>query len=196
MVTNDTILRRVHSHVDFFGSGGHWYWNGPVTLGFQNPEDKALFHLLPTTVIWVLYKGELPHGFTIAAVCGETRCANPDHLRPLISGRVYSARSTIGPNRSKRTAAKDEWIAWGILEDFAAGFTVRGIAQKYGCTFSSVEKIIKGKRWSEVYKLWCNHCLRRMERTEEYGPDEIVLYDLWFSSKRPGQRSYIQYQEA
>ena len=71
--------RRFWRHVRVGGPDEHWFWEGDL-----DAEGRPSFAGAPAAAYaYELARGSAPNGRAIEQRCGEGRCVNPEHLRPV-----------------------------------------------------------------------------------------------------------------
>lgn len=148
-----------------------WEWSGNVVRGYGQITinyKKERTHRLA----FKLAKGEIPDGMFVCHSCDNKLCCNPDHLwlgttEDNMKDMVRKGRLAAGDRHGTHTSP-DSWV--GVfsgennpqsiftekqvvhmfeLEDL--GYTVSAIAEVVNGRYEQVRKILRGKRWPNVY---------------------------------------------
>jgi hypothetical protein len=106
---------------------------------------------------------DIPPRYSLLAECGEKRCINPAHMRPIpfselvrINNKKSQAYRRVNSERLRRGAEASGWtrlnmdIAREIREQYENTMaSVKVAAEKYGVDVSHIRSILRHQRWKE-----------------------------------------------
>ena len=115
-----------------FGSHGY----GNIGTGGQRNETVH-------RVSYEVFNGTIPEKMLVLHSCDNRKCCNPEHLRV----GTYKENLTDRDTRSKRAVVMTMDKA---REARASGLSCTELATKYGLSYSSMFKLLRGDTWREV----------------------------------------------
>jgi hypothetical protein len=106
-------------------------------------------------LMWTLVNGDIPTGALLLHSCHNPACINIEHLRlgdnqenmndMKAAGRQNKCKGS-GHGESKLT----ETIIKEIFELYSQGYSLRRLGCRYGVTFGTIWKVLKGRTWVHV----------------------------------------------
>jgi len=118
-----------------------WIWQrAKDNMGygvFERKENRHKAH----RYFWEKKHGPIPKGLELDHLCRVPSCVNPDHLEP-----VTHAENC---RRGKRARLTSERVGY-IRKRVEQGFSHSAVAREMGLHHSTVNGIIRGKRWVGV----------------------------------------------
>lgn len=156
-----TPSERFWSQVDRSTPGSCWEWpsadNGDNGDGYGRYWDSETESpMLAHRQAWILARGPILTGATVAHICDNRRCVNPDHLFIGTLGEFFRQHPERKPTYAKRVgvenpAAKlDTEQVREIRQRHADGETFKQLAAAYGVTNVSIRNLVRRKTWAHV----------------------------------------------
>lgn len=146
--------------------GDCWIWAGGVQRECGQPQATiAGRRVSPHREVWQLLNGELTRELNLVSTCGNNRCINPEHRRPMPHRQLFRTLAKQGrlargitflatarANALKRSACRLTSIeqARAIREAVHAGECRSAVAERFGITRGYVNKIVAGVSWREA----------------------------------------------
>ena len=134
------LPERILERTDFRGgSNGCWNWTGAISRGYGSLKVGGRV-FLAYQAVYELLVGPVPRGLVIDHLCRNTRCVNPGHLEPVVTGE----------NTRRGSAAKLDWEkVERIRSRTSRGEPYLSLAVDMGVTPSTIGRVARGESWPE-----------------------------------------------
>jgi len=153
------VIERFWPKVDKNTENGCWEWTAykAKLRGTRYGIFRAGPLVKAHRYSWILTNGDIPLGLKVLHKCDNSSCVNPDHLflgtqQENILDMINKGRSNFGGTKgSKQWQSKFlESQIVEIRKCYASGDTLKQIAKRYNCSFSTIASIVRRKTWKHV----------------------------------------------
>lgn len=131
---------------------GCWPWRGKSN-GLHAEAWRRGKRILAHRAAWEIANGAIPKGMFVCHKCDNPPCVRPDHLflgTPQDNNKDMATknRSSHGSRNGQSKLTEQDVAA--LKTDYADGIKQRLIAEKYGVSRATVQRIVYGKGWVRV----------------------------------------------
>ncbi len=111
---DDRDKKRLWSHIDKNAPGGCWICDLTNMCLSTQIKGRTVSYSI-RRVVWLLERGEdLPREVTLIAMCGQSHCCNPAHMRKVKKGTQLN--QLVAPTPEKRR--REPLYLWAWLTGF------------------------------------------------------------------------------
>lgn len=159
-----TVEERFWNYVNKRSEDECWEWTGRTDHPTSNHKN-----ILPYGQFWVgrkiisahrfswmIHNGPIPDGLFVLHTCDNPKCVNPSHLylgtaKDNAIDRRDRGRQKLPPQiGSKNGYAKLTEEDVKIIRTLRPGLTFREIGERFGVTSSTIEHVVRRRKWKHV----------------------------------------------
>ena len=157
-----SIEERFWGKFGLWANSGCWIWIAATNgkYGILGAGGRGRSPVYAHRVSYQINRGPIPRGMYVIHICDTPLCVNPlhlrlgtqkDNMRDCVSRKRHiSGWGLVSKGRRSPRAKFTQYQVKRMRSLRKSGWSLRGLAQKYGVAFQTISKIVRGDRYKPV----------------------------------------------